>query len=77
MYPGCLPLPEMVLPVELAHESEWGLGAMLVVMQGSGKCFPGITSAGTARLKEYHNCYNTIECQFFNYIREALLALKM
>jgi hypothetical protein len=50
---------------------------MLIMILGPGKCWPGLSNIFAIRLKEYHNCYNAIECQFFIYFRKTSLALKM
>jgi hypothetical protein len=67
----------MVLKAPKGFEPEWGSAIKFIMILRPGKLGPGIGEIFAARLKEYHNCYNTLECQFINYFREAPKAEKM
>jgi hypothetical protein len=70
-------LPLMVIKTVKGFEPEWDFAVLLIMILGLGNCRPGTANIFAVGLKEYQNCYNTTECQFFIYIREALKAEEM
>lgn len=64
----------MVIKAVKGFEPEWDFAVLLIMFLKAENSRPGNANIFAVRLKEYHNCYNTIECQFFTYIRDALKA---
>lgn len=67
----------MVLKAVQRFEPEGAFDGIFMVVCGFRKRGPGIAHILANWLKEYQKCYDIIECQFFNYFREGLLAEKM
>jgi len=61
----------MVIKTVKSFEPEWAFAVLFIMIFGPGNCCPGNADIFAIGLKEYHIGYNTVECQFFNYIREA------
>lgn len=64
----------MVIKTVKGFEPEWDFAVLLIMILGPGNGRRGNANIFAVRLKVYHYCYNTTECQFFIYIREALKA---
>ena len=67
----------MVIKAVKGFEPEWSFVVLLIMILAPGNCWPNNADIFAVGLKEYYYCYNTIECQFFNYIRDAPEAKKM
>lgn len=67
----------MVIKAVKGFEPEWAFAVLLIMILPPENCWPGNATIFAVGLKEYHYCYNTVECQFFIYIREAPWAEKL
>jgi hypothetical protein len=55
----------MVIKTVEGFEPEWDFAVLLIMISAQGNYRPGNADIFAIRLKEYHYCYNAIECQFF------------
>jgi hypothetical protein len=59
------PLPQMVIKSVEGFEPEWDFAVLLIMISAPRNYGPANADIFAIGLKEYHYCYNAIECQFF------------